>query len=111
MPNVIVLETDSKQMIGFLLFSSDKPIFTDLGWEGDCIFTGVPKDPIVFENALCEYLQDNKNVEFSAKITSTNKGYSLTINKLLSAELSQSLEGTWWPIDKEMKGCCFVLRE
>ncbi len=108
MSNVIVLETESKQMIGFLLFASNKPVFTNLGWEGDCIFTGVPKDPIVFDNALCEYLQDNKNIEFSAKITSTDEGYSLTINTLLSAELSKSLEGIWLPIDKKMKGCCFV---
>lgn len=111
MSKVMVLQTESREMIGFLLFASEKSVFCELGWEGHCIFTGVPKDPEVFENTLCEYLQSNKNVEFNAKIISNEKGYSLIISRLLTAELSSDLEGTWSPMNNEIKGLCFVPSE
>lgn len=95
-------------MIGFLLFAAEKPIFTEMGWEGHCIFTGVPKEANVYDNSLCEYLQNNKNIEFNAKVLSSGAGYSLTINRLLSAELSIGLSGTWSPTNQDVKGFCLV---
>jgi hypothetical protein len=108
MSNAIVMMTEENKMIGFLMFASEKTVFSDMGWEGHCIFTGVPKEPEVMNNPLCQYLQNNKNIEFNAKVISTEAGYSLIIKRLLSAELSKNLKGSWSPIDKEYGGLCFV---
>ena len=100
--------TEENEMIGFLMFASEKSVFTELGWEGHCIFTGVPKKSEVFDNPLCRYLQENKNIEFNAKVISKEVGYSVTIKRLLSAEISKDLKGSWSPINHNVKGLCFA---
>ncbi|MGJ8674813.1 MAG: hypothetical protein ACSHWP_02585 [Pseudoalteromonas sp.] len=108
MSKTVVMLTEENEMIGFLLFAAEKSIFTEMGWEGHCIFTGAPKDSKVFDNPLCIYLQDNKNIEFNAKIISSDAGYSLIIRRLLSAELSKDLNGSWSPVNQNTKGFCLV---
>ncbi len=111
MSKAIVMLTEANEMIGFLMFASEYSIFDEMGWEGHCIFTGVPKEPAVMDNPLCNYLQSNKNIEFNAKIISSNDGYSLTIKRLLTAKLSNDLKGSWSPIDNEIAGFCFAPNE
>jgi hypothetical protein len=108
MSKVMVMFTEEKEMIDFLLFASENSVFRNIGWEGHCIFTGVPKSPDVFVNPLCEYLQSKKNIEFNAKIIATESGFSLTVKNILSAELSNELQGEWSPLGKDIKGICFA---
>lgn len=108
MSKVVTLFTEEKKLIGHLLFASDVPIFRQLGWEGHCIFTGVPKDTETFDSPSCQYLQENKHIEFNAKIVACSSGYTIHIPRLLSATLSRDLEGTWSVESTELKGVCFV---
>lgn len=75
------------------MFASEEPVFSEKGWKGHCIFTGMPKDSSVFENNLCKYLQSKKNFKLNAKVDRTIEGYSLNIMRLLTAQLSKDLIG------------------
>lgn len=108
MSTMMVLQTESNEMLGFILFASEKSVFSELGWDGHCIFTGAPKDPALFENALCQFLQDNKNIEFNAQVISSDKGFTLIIKRLLTAELNLDLKGFWLPNDNQLRGHCFA---
>ena len=108
---LLVIETELKQHIGFILFAGKDSPFDSESWSGECVFTGVPVEPPISENALCKYLQNKKNEEFTATCTSKNNHFEIKINNLLEANINNQLVGTWLPATSALsksEGICHV---
>ena len=109
----MAMATENKEHIGFFLFEGEAFDFNS--WEGGCIFTGVPKEPSILDDPLCEYLQNKKNIEHKAFITKTNFGFNVQIKNelglVVEAELNEEKKGRWLPSEihnTELKGFCFA---
>lgn len=108
MSKIIAMLTDDKELMGFVMLAGEGDAFSGASWEGDCILTGVPKNPEVLSDPLCEFFQSNKNEEFPVTVASSAGGFVVSISGLLSAELNQNLAGVWGPIDGDLRGHCLV---
>jgi len=102
------MQTEKGEMIGFIMFATDVSAFTSEEWQGDCIFTGVPKNPVVFDNQLCSYLQGNKNIEFKATVKPSDSGHTINISGFLTVSLNKDLVGSWSPENSTQTGTCLV---
>ena len=94
----IVLENSAGEMLGFLLLEATPPL-DDGEVLSDCVLTGIPAQPGLFNDPLSEFIQDNKSVEFQSTIKRVGQQLSIFIQvddqKSLRLAFQGMHVGTW----------------
>ena len=98
----IVLKTSNDELLGFMLIAGDDPIISGPN-ERHCVFTGVPRDPSLFELPASELLQANKNQEFvlTLEFAESVTELSVSLSDVLSfcATVAETKDGSWYFVD------------
>ena len=101
----IVLNTSNDELLGFMLIAGADSIVSGPN-ERDCVFTGVPKDPSLFELPASELLQANKNQEFvlTVEVSETVTKLSVSLSNVVSfcATLVETKGGSWYFVDGDV---------
>lgn len=74
-----VIRTDNEDDLGFLLFADHEEDWPPSG-ENDCIFTGFPHDPALFDDPRGRFFLEHKHMEWVAEVSYTDAEMTVTID-------------------------------
>jgi len=115
MPTIVLQDTNDA-LLGFLLVAGDDTVLKS-GGKRDCVFTGVPKDPALFDTPECSFVQEHKNTEWFVTVVMTRHGPQLQIalpGWLFLSTLSPSGVGEWNAIREgadKLAGNCQLVKK
>lgn len=115
MSKILILQTDEKRHIGFIMFAGEGEPFRDKDWNGECIFTGVPNETETFDHPLCRFIYDIIHKEYNARILNDIGVHKLVISSnntiVVQAKIADNKKGIWQVHVGEAagkKGICII---